>query len=419
MKILFITPEWGYLGGREQYVIETIEELSLLGFSCCVVYAKQTDRPFISDQAGRIPSYQIPTLLAYTDKKDSEYENRMLSIIRNEKPDIIYIRNIRNISILRLLAKYESTVAMAHGPDLFCLRGTRTRYFSKKICQHKLGSRCLLYGCFIQREKEDSRRVLRYRSLIKLKRVINLYRKMNAILVVCNYVKGIYLQHNFPADKVHVIYDYVKVSTQKGAANYIHRDNNILFIGRIDRYKGLDYLFRALKKVKGKYICLVIGEGEYLNKYKKLSKRLDLEKRIRFLGWVNRYKIKEYIDLADMVVVPSLLPEGLPRVCLESMASEKPIVAYDSGGISDCVLNGKTGFLVPPKDVSSLAQKIEFLITNPDVAIKYGQAGRSLLETKFSKDKHFALLIDTFEKAIQLKRDQNPSYKKPFSDNAL
>ena len=91
-------------------------------------------------------------------------------------------------------------------------------------------------------------------------------------------------------------------------------------------------------------------------------------------------------------VLPSI-SEGLPRVILEAMALAKPAIASNVGGISEVVKDGVNGFLIEPKNISKLVEKIEHLIGFPDVAREMGGEGRKFVADNFSNEKYIANYI--------------------------
>ena len=124
---------------------------------------------------------------------------------------------------------------------------------------------------------------------------------------------------------------------------------------------------------------LTVGDGPTWEECKRLVPK-DCD-RILFLG---RRKDVERIVSNFSVGVLATFTEGIPNFIMECMAAGKPVIVTDGGGSKELVLDGKTGFLVPPKDPLALAEKIEFLLDNPDIACRLGRAGRERIEKHFS-----------------------------------
>lgn len=398
MKILIIIDAWGYAGGREQYLFDAIQELTIRGHTFCVVYSYITEKPFMTGIAASLIKYKIPVLGNFETSFDKDYAATLKQILKKEKPDVIFAHDVKNLLLLRQLVDYGKLVTMTHYPWLFCMRDVRALYFSKTICHHTLGIECFLRGCFI---RKSSKTIFRYNNLWKLRRVVSVYSEINTNLVASRYMKDLYLQHGFREEQVTTI-GYPCIKYPKKLPDYFDdaltkQDSNMLFLGRIDRYKGVDFLLRALWKVQSRFTCTIIGDGPHLRYCKKLAKKLRLGDAVRFLGWLPIEDTKRYVQKAALLVVPSIWPEPFGIIGIEAMSYGKPVVAFDSGGISDWLQNGKTGYLVRTKDITGLANKIDYLLRNPQHACQLGANGRKILETKFDKKRHFDRLINIFE----------------------
>ena len=103
------------------------------------------------------------------------------------------------------------------------------------------------------------------------------------------------------------------------------------------------------------------------------------------------------------MVLPSN-SEGLGRVLIEAQAMKKPVVAYSSGGISEALLHGETGFLVKTGDVDALAERISFLLENRTERLCMGEHGRAFVSRKFSISalvrRHEAFYLNTISRAL-------------------
>jgi len=168
--------------------------------------------------------------------------------------------------------------------------------------------------------------------------------------------------------------------------------NNAIVVGKIARLfhlKGHKYLLPAAKMIIDKYpdvYFLLVGDGVLHDILKEKSRELGIEKNIIFTGLIASQSIPEYINVMDIVVHLSLR-EGLPRVVPQSFLLGKPVIAYDVDGAKDIIDNEKNGFLLPPKEVEILSQKIEYLLKNPDVAQKMGKEGEQKAWKLFPHEK--------------------------------
>ncbi|HEY0058557.1 MAG TPA: glycosyltransferase family 4 protein [Flavisolibacter sp.] len=132
---------------------------------------------------------------------------------------------------------------------------------------------------------------------------------------------------------------------------------------------------------------LIIGEDlfgenrEYVNGLKALIEEHGLTPRISFLG--HRKNIRDCMNELD-IIVHFALHEPFGRVVMEAMALEKPVVAYDSGGVKEIVRDSKTGFLAPPKNYSEAANKVLMLLEDESLRRSLGIQGRKDVCERFS-----------------------------------
>jgi len=182
----------------------------------------------------------------------------------------------------------------------------------------------------------------------------------------------------------------------------------IVSVGRLVHRKGQDFLIRALPIIRQSIPnvhLLLIGEGPYRQKLESLAKECNVEDAITFKGRIKYEELPRYISAGDIFAMPSrsrfngLEVEGLGIVYLEASACGLPVVAGNSGGAPDAVLEGETGFVVDGVNTSAIAQACVKLLENPQLAIAMGIAGREWIERDWSWD----LWANEFSKALLAK----------------
>ena len=169
----------------------------------------------------------------------------------------------------------------------------------------------------------------------------------------------------------------------------------LLYFGNLNPHKGVKYLIEAMEQFRGENIILFIcGDGSELEKLKKLSKELGVDKQIFFHGNVDKNILKEALKRADVVVHPALI-ENFSNTLLQAMASGKPIVATDVGGVSE-MLTSKNAILVAPKSASELANGIRKLLGSEKLRTE--QSKNNLERVKrYSWDVIIPTWIDLYE----------------------
>jgi colanic acid/amylovoran biosynthesis glycosyltransferase len=165
----------------------------------------------------------------------------------------------------------------------------------------------------------------------------------------------------------------------------------ILTVGRLVEKKGIEFALRAVAQVVPDYTKLrydIIGDGPLRDSLERLSRALQLEHVVRFLGPVEEAGVAEAMDRADLFVLPSITAadgdeEGTPTVLIEASSCGLPIVSTRHAGIPEVVVDGISGFLVPERDVPALAERIRLLLERPERWAALGRAGRRHVESHF------------------------------------
>ncbi len=188
---------------------------------------------------------------------------------------------------------------------------------------------------------------------------------------------------------------------------------NILFVGRMEKRKGLDYLLEAYKRVKQEIPntrLIIVGPGIRLrHKYEKRVMQSDL-KDVIFVGYADYHELPRYYKTADIVCSPATGRESFGIVLLEALAVGKPIVASNIEGYNNVVSHGAEGLLVPPKNVEELAQALISLAT--DEPLRQQMAARGKLKASEYDWKHIAQrLLDCYLSVLN-----EPPYKERFPE---
>jgi len=165
--------------------------------------------------------------------------------------------------------------------------------------------------------------------------------------------------------------------------SYSENDSRVVtYVGKLEKWKGIEVLidvFRIvhdeLKDVK----FMVVGNGSLIKKLK------NINLPIKIMGYIPHDKMPEIYHKTAVSVLPSFM-EGLPTVCMESLACGVPVVATDIGDTREVVIDGKTGFLVKPGDAKAMASKVIELLEHDDLRKVMGKKGRKHIEKNFSYD---------------------------------
>lgn len=160
----------------------------------------------------------------------------------------------------------------------------------------------------------------------------------------------------------------------------------ILFVGRLVYYKGLEYLLKAMRKIKAK--LLIIGDGPLKERLKKMAYHLGVSQKISWVGKIDNEKLAPYYYASDIFVLPSAIrAESFGLVQLEAFACRKPVVSTNlPTGVPYVNLHRKTGLVVTPGDADSLTRAINYLLKSEEIRKNYGWNARERLEREFTKE---------------------------------
>lgn len=146
----------------------------------------------------------------------------------------------------------------------------------------------------------------------------------------------------------------------------------VLYVGRLKKYKGLEYLIMAMREVVKETPdakLFIVGKGDYVDELVSLTDKLGLRNVVRFCGYVSEERKVELMRKAHVIVVPSI-KEGWGIPVIEAAACGTLAIGTDTTGLRDSIINGKTGFLVPYGEPKILAKKIVEVLKNDDLRDK-------------------------------------------------
>jgi glycosyltransferase involved in cell wall biosynthesis len=168
-------------------------------------------------------------------------------------------------------------------------------------------------------------------------------------------------------------------------------------VGRLTRQKGIEFLIQAMPMIIERYRnakLLIAGSGEEDSRLKDLVKRLGLEKKVEFLGYVDNPAA--VIKSINVFVLPSLW-EGFPYVLLEAMILKRPIVATDIFGVNEIIKQQISGILVQPRDPDNMAKAVVSLMSNSLMSRKMGEAAYRQVLSDFTLNKSISKTVKLYD----------------------
>ncbi len=184
--------------------------------------------------------------------------------------------------------------------------------------------------------------------------------------------------------RLHIIHCGVDPSLYE-MVSHQGRGQRLLYVGRLAAAKGLAILLESLASLRSEnpdLLLTVVGDGPDRGAIEAQAARLGLKANVRFLGYRSQDEVRNEMREADVFVLPSFA-EGVPVVLMEALASGVPVVATRVAGVGELVEDGVSGYLVPPGDPVSLADRLGKLIEDPALRSRFGAEGRAKVEEEF------------------------------------
>jgi glycosyltransferase involved in cell wall biosynthesis len=381
MNILFVTPRWTRDGGVAAHVMSSAAALAERGITVDVTAARVESA---TETAG-VTVHRAPDL----------FNTRLPPDLRlGETPagdaSVVHLHQFDDPAVVDFIQVKKPLVVSAHGYTA-CTSGVH--YFKPgQECTRAHGPGCipnlLLRGCAHTRHLRSLPPSYRRASdgLSALRRA--------EVAVSYSSVIDRHLAVNGVARRSVVPFFPTTVSSSE-TEHVDHR--RVVFAGRVIPAKGVAVLVRAAREVDAEFV--VCGEGWQLASMRKLARRLGVDGRIDFRGWLNPEQLGEEFAQASIVALPSLWPEPFGLVGIEAFAAGRPVVASATGGVEDWLDHGVSGLRVRPGDAAALARALNELLDDPERRRQMGAAGREMVTERFTADRHVAALLDVYDTA--------------------
>lgn len=284
-----------------------------------------------------------------------------LSVIKDFHPDVVHLHSTFAGGVVRLFA----AGTRAGAKFVYCPHGWS---FAMEIPEWK------------KRIYSSIERVLSHRT--------------SAIITVSDYERDLAAARGFSTDKLKVVYNGI-ADTPPILSRKLEWDRNklnLLFIGRLDRQKGVDYLIETAAKLTGRPIHFHVVGGRVQSPHEPKWEEGDYE-NVTFYGWTPRADVFSFIAECDALVMPSRW-EGMPITALEAMRQKKPIVGSNRSSLPELVTHRKNGLIFDLDDPQSLAKLLPTL-TKSDLMKMGDDAHREFLN-KYTSDMQFHKLNEIY-----------------------
>ncbi len=197
-------------------------------------------------------------------------------------------------------------------------------------------------------------------------------------------------------NKMKFIHHGIDVTPADASNNGTESSPKIMIVGRLVKVKGHKFLLDAMPLVLAKFptlTLLILGTGIIKDELQQQADELGLSDHVQFLGF---QKPEEFTPGCQVIIIPSLF-EAFGMVFIEAFALKIPIVAFDVGAGNELIKNNETGLLVPPFNTGKLAEKIIFLLQNPNERSRIAENAYNTYKAGFTTQKMVAETADWYK----------------------
>lgn len=235
----------------------------------------------------------------------------------------------------------------------------------------------------------------------------HLKKKGDKFICVSNFIANQALRNGFPENKL--IQHYIGIDVDLYQKRNTEQDCGvILHVARLVEKKGTSVLINAIKIVKHKLKevkLVIIGDGPLLATLCAQVSALGLNENVVFTGSLEHGEVMAWMQKTSMLVLPSLTAktgdaEGLGMVILEAAVTGVPVIGTKHGGISEAIIDEKTGYLVEERNEEQLAEKILYLLNNFELRNELGLQARSFVKEKFNLSVQTKKLENIYQELI-------------------
>jgi glycosyltransferase involved in cell wall biosynthesis len=175
------------------------------------------------------------------------------------------------------------------------------------------------------------------------------------------------------------------------------REPAFLYAGRLDATKGIRQLLEAFALVSAPAALRIAGRGELEDEVRAAAAR---DPRIEYLGRIERAELLAGLDRARAVVLPSIWEDNGPLAILEAQARGAALIVTDRGGPPEFVRHGESGLIVPAEDVAALAEAMQSIASDPELAQHLGELGRHDAQVQHNAGRHYERLLSVYSEAM-------------------
>lgn len=308
--------------------------------------------------------------------------------IPKKKYDLIHVYGVTQIPVLKILQVFH------HTPVVATLNGFEEACFDYSTWMSKKCKTCTVienYHCIYNMNNKLNRPKI----LVPFKFLyFNIQRyfskRIDDYIALSDSMKEIYISAGFPEDKITVIPNmidpnFIQLVNNSKTEKYSESNgrNVVLYIGNLNKTKGVDTLINSFSKISKNNVELwIVGTGIHEKQFKDMADKSPMRENIKFFGFVEYKKLPDFYKAADVFVHPGIWPEPFGRTILEAMICKLPVITSNVGAPPKIV--GDSGLIYEIGDLDALTQWLEQILSDEEQRIRLAKSSFEKVISKYS-----------------------------------
>lgn len=328
--------------------------------------------------------------------------------IRQFKPDVIHIHNLMNSGALYMLRQCGPPIVKSiHDCRPFCVKppptvASRLINDSEELCDITFGKRCWR-PCYARCGKTAIERLEAWAYFPANLRALREIVQINQLVVHSRYIQELALRKMPDKAQIHLVHLFTDAEDAPDDFSAKSVDKPVfIYAGRLSPEKGILQIFDALERIP-QTVCrvLIAGDGPIRDEVERRSRTCHPSHEIELKGFFGRKQLFELYRRSSVLLFPSIYGEAFGLTGIEAMYFNTPAIGYDSGGVSEWLVNGETGILLPRGDIDGLARAMAGLASDPQRTARLGRQAHAFVSRKFRKEAHINRLLEIYELAMK------------------
>jgi glycosyltransferase involved in cell wall biosynthesis len=402
MKVALINNIFSFHGGTERHIVDAAQILETAGVTTLFIGKdKEPNCP--------VESHAFPELFSLKLFRRSQVKPaliRLEAFLRNESIDLVHLVHMHHPDVTTFLAERWPTVRTVHTPYLFCVAGSRYLPHTQRVCPDVCSLKCLathmVEGCIRYERDKPYPLTHQVKKLWEIQANHLADETLQRVGVASHFMKDLLIQHRYPEDRIDVIPPPLSeaLSAIVPKPFPIDQTPTIMFVGRLIPEKGVFDVMKALMMMKTRARLIIIGDGADRAHLEKDALTLGISDQVEFRGAMPPEDTRQAYQETWLTVFPSHWPEPFGFTGIESFLNHRPTVAYNVGGVSEWLVDGKNGMLVKPQDTAGLAHAMDTLLQDPLRCQEMGAWGDHYVRERFDWRIHLDLKLKFYQRAM-------------------